>query len=386
MMFSRRTQWSKESNALNRLLEEKLASGAIVLNLTETNPTRCGFRFLKPGLLASLSRPENLKYEPDPHGLMEAQLAVCGYYRSKGIKLRPEQVFITAGSSESYSFIWRLLCDPGDGILAPSPSYPLLDYLAALNDVTLLKYPLSRKDAWRADPDSLGRLFGQKPKGIVLVNPNNPTGSFLCEEEIMAINRHCAEEGTAIISDEVFIDFKWRGSQIFERSLAGNTETLTFTLNGVSKMLGLPQMKLSWIVVSGPPLLVQDAIHRLEVIADTFLSAATPSQRALGAWMARRETIREEIVERLSLNLETLRRAALAGGAFKMLPAEGGWHAVIQVNSAGDDEKLALGLLRNHGVFAHPGYFYDIEEPGSLVLSLLGKADFFKEGVRFLSG
>lgn len=386
MEFSRRTQWPESGNALTRLLAEKLGRGDPVIDLSESNPTRCGFDFLDSKILGPLGRQENLRYEPDPHGLVDARLAVSGYYRSKGMTVSPEQVFLTAGTSESYSFILRLLCDAGDCVLAPTPSYPLLDYLAALSDVELLKYRLRREGSWRVDGADVIRLFMKQPKGILVVNPNNPTGNFLGEEEITAMNRLCLEHGAAIVSDEVFIDFKWPGAATAERSLAGNGEALTFTLNGISKMLGLPQMKLSWIVVSGPPAIRASAIRRLEIIADTFLSASTPSQRAFPEWMARRETARREILERLEQNLGTLRRVASEEGAFKILPAEGGWHAVVQVNSADDDEKLALELLRNHGVFVHPGYFYDVEEPGSLVLGLLGKPDSFEKGTRLLSG
>ncbi|MBI2095461.1 MAG: pyridoxal phosphate-dependent aminotransferase [Candidatus Omnitrophica bacterium] len=385
MKFSRRTEWPETGNALTRLLGEKLGRGEPVIDLTETNPTRCGFDFLDPEILGPLGRPENLRYEPDPHGLAEARLAVSGYYRSKGIAVAPEQVFLTAGTSEAYSFILRLLCDAGEGVLAPTPGYPLLDYLAAWSDVELLKYPLRREESWRMEMGELDRLFAKRPKGVLLVNPNNPTGNFLREEEIARVSRLCLDHGAAMVSDEVFIDFKWRGARTAERSLAGHDAALTFTLNGISKMLGLPQMKLSWIVVSGPPAVRASAIRRLEVIADTFLSVSTPSQRAFPEWMARREAARREILERVEQNLGTLRRAASAGGAFKILPAEGGWHAVIRMTSAPDDEKFALRLLRERHVFIHPGYFYDIEEPGTAVLSFLTKPAVFEEGLVSLS-
>ncbi len=377
--FSGRTGWPTESNALSLCHQEKIKNGEDIIDLSESNPTRCGFDFLTPPLLKGLENPASLLYEPDPHGLLKARLAVCDYYRQKRIALTPEQVFLTSSTSEAYAFILRLLCDAQDAVLVPRPSYPLFDYLAALNDVDLFRYPLEYgAEGWRLERATFVSPSDGRPKALVVVNPNNPTGNFVCADERALLNAFCRHSGAALISDEVFLDYGWNGEGD-AHSLAGNTETLTFTLSGVSKILGLPQMKLSWMVVGGPDALRAQAIQRLEVIADTYLSVNTPSQQALSAWLEMRGAAQGEIRRRLAANLQILR-----GGTDKnsrLLKAQGGWYAVLRVESGHGDEELALEALRKQNVLTHPGYFFDFDEGNYLVLSLLPPTARFKEGV-----
>ena len=284
MKFSQRTDWLTTANPLTQRIEEKKKDGVRLIDLTESNPTRCGFNFLNESRLRPFSDIRNLSYDPDPQGLLEARKAVCAYYAEKKISVHPEQIFLTAGTSEAYGFILRLLCDARDLVVIPRPSYPLLDYLATLADVDTIRYFLCyEKNRWRISAESLGIPFIEKPKALILVNPNNPTGNFVSSEELRPINEMCRQSETAIICDEVFLDFAFDPKNAKPVSLAQNREALTFTLSGVSKILGLPQMKLSWIVVSGPEELREKAIERLEIIADTYLSVNTPSQRAVGA-------------------------------------------------------------------------------------------------------
>jgi aspartate/methionine/tyrosine aminotransferase len=355
-----------------------------VLDLTESNPTRCGFSFYSGGLLEPLSDRANLVYEPDPGGLPEARRAVCRYYAEKGITVRPEQVFLTAGTSEAYSYLFRLLADPGEKIAVPVPSYPLFHYLADLSDTGIAEYPLVYEDGWRADRAALEKAAGEDVRALIVVNPNHPTGHFTGGGEKAFLARFCRERGMAVISDEVFLDFPLEQGARPE-SFAGNGETLTFTLSGISKVLGLPQMKLSWIVVSGPEDERREAAARLEMIADTYLSVNTPSQRALSPWLAARHPLLREIGDRLAGNLETLARAVAASRRARLLRAEGGWYAILALEGPRTDEAVALELLEKEGVLVHPGYLFDFEAGSYIVLSLLPASEDFSEGVRRLA-
>lgn len=383
MRFAKRANWCLESNPLSALLEKKRSRGEKILDLTESNPTRCNFGYLKSSILKPFSNSKNLSYSPDPHGLPEAREAVCAYYADKKILVKPEQIFLTASTSEAYSFVFRLLLDPGDLVLAPRPSYPLLDYLADLNDVKLDFYSLRYQSGWGIDLEGLQQNFQRKPKAIIVVNPNNPTGNFVAEAEAKRIVQLCQNQEAAIISDEVFLDFQnpWplASSTRCERhplSIASTGGILTFTLSGISKILGLPQMKLSWIVVSGPEKLRREAVEKLEVIADTYLSVNTPSQRALPVWLSRREPILSEIRERVIANRKFLPQA---------LAADGGWYAVLPLKAGLSDDAAAMQLLEKENVLTYPGYFYNFEQNNFLVLSLLAESKIFKEAGRRLS-
>ena len=329
------------------------------LDLTESNPTRCGFKFYSENQLEGLTAVENLKYEPNPRGLEMTREAICRYYAEKNIRVEPNQIFLTAGTSEAYSFLFRLLCDPGDAVRTPKPGYPLLDQLAELNDVKLSDTEI--------------------PRAVILVNPNNPTGHFLRIDEINKWNAFCIQSRCALISDEVFLDYDW-GRKEAPLSLAGNAEVLTFTLSGISKILALPQMKLSWIVVSGPEKSKMQALQKLEIISDAYLSVSAPVQNALPQWLSKKERILSEINQRCAQNFETFRKIAL-NSPIQVLDSEGGWYAVFHIASCKNDETYAMELLENEGVLIYPGYFFDFEEEGHFVLSLLPVPQTFEAAI-----
>ncbi len=348
--FSKRTEgWSPELNPLSVKLTQLRAGGKKILDLTVSNPTLCGFSLPD---LSALSHPKNHLYEPDARGLLEARQAVCRYYQDfHKIHVEETQVFITANTSEAYSFVFRLLADPGDTILAPRPSYPLLHYLAGLHDLRLIH-----------------EAGSQPPRAILLVNPNNPTGKYA----------RVPKAGLPLIVDEVFLDYSFAGNP---ESFAGRQDSLCFTLSGISKILGLPQMKISWIIVSGPENLKKEALHRLEIIADTYLSASAPSQHALPKWLEQTGKIQTEIKTRLKTNLETAKRI-FARSKARLIEPEGGWYTTLEMPESRTDEEWALRLLETAGTLTHPGYLFDFEEEKFLVLSLLGLPEEFEEGCR----
>lgn len=369
-MFSERTDWPEGTNPLTQKLHALQSAGTPVLDLTVSNPTRCKFKYLDTGLLNALQTPENLLYHPEPHGLLPAREAICLYYKKRGIELIPEQIFITANTSEAYTFLFRLLLHH-EPLLAPRPSYPLLDYLAQINDIPLLSYPVKFDGKWRNALESTG---SQGAKTVLVVNPNNPTGHYVTPQDFKTLDQF----KIPVISDEVFWDFDLE-SGISKKSFAARTEGLTFTLNGISKILGLPQMKLSWIVVSGPDAIRKEAIRKLEIISDTYLSASTPIQHALSAWLSREAEIQKEIRARCTANYQFLKDAA-GTEKLKVLPCEGGWNALLQMPGDLSDEEWALLLLERDHVLVHPGYLYDFQE-NLLSLSLLIPEAIFQSGI-----
>ncbi len=379
--FSSRSAWPSHPNALSRLLEEKRRQKAKVLDLTESNPTRCGFRFYRRTLLAPLGDAGNLRYGPDPRGLLEARKAVCRYYAAKKVRVVPEQVFLTAGTSEAYGFLFDLLADAGDEALAAEPSYPLFDTLAQLHGVTLRKFPSLYEDGWRLDTEALERAFTPRTKALLLVHPNNPTGHFVSNEERWSVAASCERREAALIVDEVFLDYAW-GAPSGAASFAGEEGTLTFTLSGVSKAIGLPQMKLSWVVVSGPEEARAEAMRRLEIIADAYLSVSTPSQRALASWMRVRASAAREINARVKANYLHLKENVPAG--FRLLESQGGWYAVIEGPESAGDEELALRLLDKQDVLVHPGFIFDLPGEHFWVLSLLPPEKTFRLALKRL--
>ena len=351
-------------NDLARLLEAKRREGSKLLDLTESNPTRAGISY-PPGVFEALSDPRVLRYEPAAFGLADAREAVAAAYGT-----HPERVVMTASTSEAYSWLFKLLCDPGDEVLIPRPSYPLFDHLAALESVQVRQYGLFFDHGWFIDFHTVEKSLNERTRAIVLVNPNNPTGHFIRRHECDALLSLASRQGIALISDEVFREYEIAAAPDSVRTLDGSREGLVFTLNGLSKTAGLPQMKLAWMAVSGGDRLVSEAMTRLEIIADAYLSAGTPIQCALPKLLDLRHSIQGEIRARLWRNLATV-----ASSRLRFYPVEGGWTAVL--NGMPD----AVDLLRERNVLVQPGYFYDFENPGHAVVSLLTKPHVFSAGI-----
>ena len=400
-MFSARTRWDRTPNRLASALDEAKASKRAVLDLTESNPTRAALFDTAP-LIAELGHPRGTHYEPESLGHPIAREAVERYYRSRGLPVDAARVIIAASTSEAYSWLFGLLADPGDTILIPRPSYPLFGWIGEMKGVTLGSYRLRHDADFRIDLDDLRRSIDAKTRAIVLVHPNNPTGSFVRRDEADALAKIAREHDLALIVDEVFGDFALDPlppellSSFAELGTAempdvdsGASAPLVFVLSGLSKVLLLPQCKLGWIAVSGDQRLVAEALARLELIADTYLSVATPVQLALPALLARQPAIAMAVRERLRQNLAALDDALKELGPtspVRRLPVRGGWYAVLEVPRLHDDDGWVELLIREEGVLVHPGYFFEFEGEGFLVLSLLPDAAPFREGVRRVVG
>jgi alanine-synthesizing transaminase len=378
-VFSSRLKWGQRPNPLSVLLEERRRSGAPVLDLTESNPTRAGFEYPLSEIMDALADPAALRYEPTPRGSPSAREAVSRYYADHGAEIAASRILLTASTSEAYAYLFKLLADPGDEVLAPQPSYPLFEFLAGLESVTIRPYPLRYDGVWHVDFDALERNVTPRTRALVVVNPNNPTGSFLKREEAERLDRFSARHGLAILSDEVFSDYGFGEDGARVATLAGSREALTFSMSGLSKIAGLPQMKLGWIVVSGPGHAV--AMERLEWIADTYLSVATPVQAALPRLLDVSQTVRAQIRRRTVANLSWLRDRT-AGSSANVLAIEGGWYAVLQIPRTRSEEDWVVAMLRECDVLVQPGFFYDFESEAFLVLSLLTEPATFAEGVR----
>jgi len=380
-MFSHRTSWRRSPNALTRAIEEARASGEEILDLTVSNPTEAGVRPDAEVVLAALANPEAMHYDPQPRGLLEARQAVCRYYRESHevFDLDPERLILTTSTSEAYSYVFRLLSNPADEILVPKPSYPLFEFLADLADVKLVPYPLLYDHGWQIDFDSLYKAATAKSRAVILVHPNNPTGSYVSAAETSALNVFCRDYGLALIVDEVFLDYSHDGVQ--RDSFVTNAEALTFTLSGVSKISALPQMKLAWVATSGPEEMVAEAGARLEIIADTYLSMNAPVQLAAPVLLDQRKQIQPILLDRLRANLAELDRQLAGRPSCTRLLAEGGWYVVVRVPVIESDEDLAIRLLREARVSVHPGHFYDFAGEGHLVLSLITEPDILREGI-----
>jgi len=380
-MFASRTGWALAPNRFSAALDRHRASGREALDLTESNPTRCGFAYDR-SLLSTLADRRGLAYDPHPKGLRSAREAVCGYYRQRGAEIDPEQIILTASTSEGYSFIFRLLCDPGDEVLVPAHSYPLFEFLASIEDVKLVPYPLLYDHGWQIDLHGLGEALSPRTRAILVVHPNNPTGSFVKPAEMDLLDALCRERGLALVADEVFLDYAHDGAA--RPSFASPRQALTFTLSGISKICALPQMKLAWIVTGGTPELAREALARLEVIADTYLSVNTQVQLALPAFLAQRDEIQRQVKERVAANLAELDRQLATQKLVRRLEVEGGWYAVLRVPATHSDEDLAIALLDEQSVVVHPGHFYDFPGEGYLVVSLITPAEVLAEGIRRL--
>jgi alanine-synthesizing transaminase len=385
-MFSERTNWNFEPNRLSKALAQHRAAGLPLLDLTISNPTECGLAFDSQAILQALANPAALKYAPDPRGLEVARRAVAAYYRDRGGEVPIENIILTASTSEAYSFVFRLLCNPGDELLIPAPSYPLFSFLADIQDVKLVRYPLLYDRGWQIDFHPLEQAISPRTRGVIVVHPNNPTGHFTSPDELARLNEICSSRPMArqmaLIVDEVFWDFALAGKS--PACFAANDGALTFTSSGLSKISGLPQMKLAWLVASGPQPLRAQALARLEVIADTYLSVNTPVQLAAPEFLQQRRSFQSQLLTRVARNLKELDRELLVQHSCTRLEVEGGWYVVLRVPATRSDEDLAIDLLKTKNVYVHPGHFYDFPSDGYLIVSLITPEPEFAEGVRAL--
>uniref|UniRef100_E6QJU7 Aminotransferase n=1 Tax=mine drainage metagenome TaxID=410659 RepID=E6QJU7_9ZZZZ len=385
MSFSRRTDWNTETSDLARAHRARLDAGLPLLDLTASNPTRCGFEY-PSDLLAPLLDSAALDYDPNPKGSGQAREAICDYYTGHSADIDPENILLTTSTSEAYSYLFKLLCDPGDEIIVPVPGYPLFDYLADAEVVRLVTTPLIYDHGWQLDPDSIERSITSRTRAIVLVHPNNPTGHFTSREQARMLFDLCKLHDLALIVDEVFLDYALATDCVVSDALtflARQPTVPTFVVSGISKILGLPQMKVAWIAAAGVG--VEQAMVRLEVLADTFLSMNAPMQRALPVWLGQREQIQSQIRRRVRGNLDVLDQLLCAQPTpwVTRLEAEAGWYAVLRIPALCPDEATARELLER-GVWVHPGYFFGMPTSGWLVVSLLTPDDTFAAGVRMV--
>ncbi len=394
-MFSARLPWDRPENALARRERERRAAGLPIVDLTESNPTRVGIPYPTEALREALGAGATHGYEPAPFGLSSAREAVARGYRAVATPVDAEQVLITASSSESYALLFKLLCDPGDAILVPEPSYPLFDYLARLEGVRSFGYRLTYDGEWHVDLDSLAAALalaatnGGRARALVVVNPNNPTGSFVAASDLARLGEIAAGAELAVISDEVFADYRFATRAPAATCLAAapaiTARALTFSLGGLSKACGLPHLKLGWMVVAGPPAATRAALARLELISDTYLSVAGPVQRALPRLLDLGAGVRAAILDRVTQNRTRLLAALGPTCPVTCLNAEGGWTAILRVpDLAGDgasDERWALALLADDGVLVHPGYLFDMPAGAYLMVSLLPAPNAFDRGI-----
>jgi alanine-synthesizing transaminase len=381
-VFPSRFHWDLRPNAITALLRAKREAGAQVLDLTESNPTHAGISYPETDILNSLADRRALRYEPTPAGLATAREAIANDYY--GGRVDPDRILLTASTSEAYSYLIKLLTGPGDEVLVPRPSYPLFDYLATLESVRIAQYPLIYDSGWSIHIEALAAAITDRTRAVILVNPNNPTGSFVKKHELGPLVELCREHDLAIISDEVFSDYGFGPDAQRVESLSGVDAALTFCLSGLSKVAGLPQMKLGWIVAGGPATLREQAMQRLEVIADTYLSVSAPVQYAAPALLGIRAGVQEQIERRTRQNLQTLVDCT-TNTASRTLQVEGGWYAIVQTPFIRTAEEWTLELLAKYDVLVQPGYLYDFDQEALLVFSLLTPPENFLEGVRRFS-
>ena len=378
-MFAKRTDWNLETNRLSVALEAHRAAGKPLIDLTVSNPTECGFHYDEEGILSALRNPAALKYEPNPRGLQVARDAVREYYAARGTIISAEDIFLTTSTSEAYSYVFRTVCNPEDEILIPEPSYPLFEFLADIQDVRLVRYPLVYDYGWQIDFHSLEQAITSRTRGVIVVHPNNPTGNFCKSEEMRKLNEICAAHDLAIIADEVFLDFALNEKRL--ATFAGNSGALTFTMSGLSKMCGLPQMKVAWLVASGPEPWKIQALARLEVIADTYLSMNAPIQWAMPTLLRQRHAFQRQLITRTRKNLAELDKQLAGQKLCRRLEMEGGWNAVLRLSATRSDEDLAVELLATKAVFVHPGHLYDFPSAGYLIVSLVTPENEFAKGL-----
>jgi aspartate/methionine/tyrosine aminotransferase len=384
-MFSSRVPNELAPNRLSEALTARRAAGRPFLDLTSTNPTTVGFDY-PPDLLHALADDRGRTYQPEPFGLPAARRAVAADYARRGISVAEERVVLTASTSDAYTVLFKLLCEPGDDVAVPVPSYPLFDHLTRLDAVGTRSYPLHYHGRWELDPDGLDAAWSPGTRAVLVVSPNNPTGSTLTVAEWQMVAERCAARDAALIVDEVFADYALGGDVEGAAAASSPSEALTFRLGGLSKSAGLPQVKLGWIAVDGPAATVSAALHRLELICDTYLSVSTPVQVAAPVLIEQGALVRSQIQERIRANYTTLRVAATAYPAVEVLHADGGWSAVLRVPAGRPEEEIVLGLLEERDTLVHPGFFFDFPHEAFLVFSLLPPVDRFREGVSRVMG
>ena len=381
--FSRRTAWDVGQSSFAVAVREARAAGRKLWDLTVSNPTRCGFTYDADALLKPLANERALVYDPDPRGLASAREAVARYYGGHGAQVGVDDLVLATSTSESYSYLFRLLCDPGDEVLVAQPSYPLFDFLADLDDVRLKPYPLFYDHGWWIDEAELERAIGPKTRAVLVVHPNNPTGHWTGAAERARLEAICRQHELALIVDEVFLDYPLKDGAGTRSFACGEHPVLTFVVSGLSKIAGLPQMKAAWIATFGPEPEKAEALGRREVIADTFLSMNAPVQLALPEWIAGAGKIQRQILERARGNLAVLEKiSAEEPGRLKVLEVEAGWSAVVALPPCVGERDCAERLLRQAGVVVHPGAFYGMAEPNRVVVSLIGPAEEFEQGIR----
>jgi alanine-synthesizing transaminase len=368
-VISTRLPRDLQPNAVARAIDAKRRGGAPIVDLTGTNPTSAGLSY-PDTILEPLANPRALEYEPQPLGLWSGRAAVAADFRRRGIVISADRVALTSSTSEAYALLFKLLCDAGDAVLMPHPSYPLFDHLTQLESVTAIPYALEYHGSWRIDIESIVRAATDRVRAILVVSPNNPTGSYLHRDDLAELSTLAAARGWAIIGDEVFADYPLDPAPEATHVLAG-ADVLTFSLGGLSKSAGLPQLKLGWIGVGGPSDKVDKALAAYEIVADTYLSVSTPVQAAAAELIESGAAIRAQIHARVRRNLESLRALAAGFPSIDVLRVEGGWSAVLQVPQIRSEEALVLDLLEHDNVLVHPGYFFDFAREAFIVISLL---------------
>jgi aspartate/methionine/tyrosine aminotransferase len=378
-MFARRTNWNLSANCYSLAVEAARLSGRTLLDLTASNPTTVGLQYDRDRILRALQHPCALEYEPASKGILAAREAVAGYYAERNITLSPEQIILTVSTSEAYSYCFRLLCDPGDEVLVPSPSYPLFEFLADIQDVKLIPYELVYDQGWQIEFESLRQAITPRSRAIMVVHPNNPTGHFTRAWELERLNVLCHEHELALVADEVFLDYGLTDE--VPLSFAANQAALTFTLSGLSKISALPQIKVAWLAASGPQDLVRTALDRLDVIADTYLSPNAPVQWAVPELLATRTEIQRQLRRRALHNLHELDAQLQHSRMTTRLAVDAGWYAVLRIPATRSDEEVAVSLLEQQSVLIHPGHFFDFPGAGYLVASLIAPEAEFREGI-----
>ncbi len=383
-MFADRTNWNLNRNRLSQALQQHREERKALLDLTVSNPTECGFDFDSTAILQGLCAPSALRYEPDAKGMESARKEIAAYYAAHGDEIPPSDIILTTSTSEAYSFVFRTICNAGDELLVPEPSYPLFAFLADIQDVKISRYPLLYDHGWQIDFHGLEQSITGRTRGLIVVHPNNPTGHFCKQDEFARLNEICSLREIALIADEVFLDYSIGENS--PRSFAANAGALTFTMSGLSKISGLPQMKMAWLVTSGPGKFKGEALARLEIIADTYLSMNTPVQQGTAVFLRQRYKFQEQLKTRVLRNLTELDRNLAEQTFCKRLKLEGGWYGVVRVPALRSDEELAIELLTKKNVYVHPGHFYDFRTEGYLIVSLITPEQEFSEGIgRLLS-
>jgi aspartate/methionine/tyrosine aminotransferase len=379
--FSNRIASELAVNRLTAAVDALRREGRRILDLTESNPTRAGFDY-PSALLTPLADPRGLTYAPEPLGLMDARRGVSRDYVRRGLAVPPERIALTASTSESYSLLFKVLCDAGDEVLTPRPSYPLFEHLTRLESVSSRPYDLECHGRWSVDVGSIERAMTNRTRALLLVHPNNPTGSFVKAPEFEAIEAICADRGIAVVADEVFCDYEIEpGAARASAQILTSSEALVFSLGGFSKSLGLPQVKCGWIAAGGPQDLVERAMDRLEFACDAYLSVSTPVQASAAQLLDGGAPIRRQIQTRIAANYGLLTERSRGTPVCRVLPIEGGWYAVIQVPTLESEEDLALDLLTHDNVLIHPGYFFDFARESFLVVSLIAREALFRDAI-----